>query len=85
MHSFMLLATAAALIVTGTAATDAAPRKKTQGADQATATAVKHQRGYVSKPAAGPRNGPRQGNQGWPTSVNDGSFSYGFGPGGSMR
>ena len=80
MHSFMVLATAAALIVTGTAATDAAPRKKTQGADQATATAVKHQRGYVSKPAAGPRNG-----QGWPTSVNDGSFSYGFGPGGSMR
>ena len=28
MHSFMVLATAAALIVTGTAATDAAPRKK---------------------------------------------------------
>ena len=85
MHSFMVLAAAAALIVTGTAAADAAPRKKTQVSDRATATAVKHKRGYVSRPAAGPRNRPWQANQGWPTSVNDGSFSYGFGPGGSMR
>ena len=85
MHSFMVLATAAALIVTGTAAAEAAPRKKTQAADRAAATAVKHQRGYVSRPAAGPSNHPSRANQGWPTSVNDGSFSYGFGPGGSMR
>ena len=84
MHSFMVLATAAALIVTGTAAADAAPRKKTQASDRA-AAAVKHQRGYVSRPAAAPSNRPWQGNQGWPTSVNDGSFSYGIGPGGSMR
>ena len=85
MHSFMVLATAAALIVTGTAATDAAPRKKTQASDRATATMVKHKGGYVSRPAAGPWNRPGQANQGWPTSVNDGSFSYGIGPGGSMR
>jgi hypothetical protein len=85
MHSFMVLATAAALIVTGTAAIDAAPKKKTQASDPAAATAVKQKRGYVSKPAAGPSNRPSRTNQGWPTSVNDGSFSYGFGPGGSMR
>ena len=85
MHSFMVLATAAALIVTGTAATDAGTRKKTQASDRATATAVKHKRGYVTRPAAGPWHQPLQPNQGWPTSVNDGSFSYSIGPGGSMR
>jgi hypothetical protein len=82
MHSFMVLATAAALIVTGTT-TDAAPRKKTQASDRATAAAVKHKRGYVSRPAAGPWDRPWQANQGWPTSYNDGSFSYSIGPGGS--
>jgi hypothetical protein len=82
MHSFMVLAAAAALIVTGTAATDAAPRKKTLATDRATTTAVKHQRGYVSRPAAGPWNRSWRANQGWPTSVNDGSFSYGGGFGG---
>ena len=76
MRSIMVLAAAAALIVTGTATIDAAPRKKTQGSTGA-ATA-KHKPARVSKPAARP-------NQGWPTSVNDGSFSYGVGPGGSMR
>ena len=85
MHPFMVLAAAAALIVTATAASDAAPRKKAQASDRATATAVKHKRGYVSRPAAGPWNWPSQANQGWPTSVNDGSFSYSIGPGGSMR
>jgi len=85
MHSFMVLAAAAALIVTGTAAADAGTRKKTQASERATATAVKHKRGYVSRPAAGPWNQPWQGNQGWPTSVNDGSFSYSIGPGGGMR
>ena len=84
MHSFMVLATAAALIVTGTAAADAAPRKKTQASDRATATAT-HKRGSVSTPAAGSWNRSSQDNQGWPTSVNDGSFSYSVGPGGSMR
>ena len=84
MHSFMVLATVAALIVTGTAATDAAPPKKLQASDRATATAVKHKRGHVSRPAAaGPWNRPWQANQGWPTSFNDGSFSYSIGPGGS--
>jgi hypothetical protein len=82
MHSFMVLVTVAALIVTGTAATDAAPRKKTQASDRSTATAVKHMGGYVSRPAASPWNQPWQANQGWPTSVNDGSFSYGGGLGG---
>ena len=83
MHSFMVLVAAAALIVTGTAGADAAPRKKTQASDRAAATAVKHKRGYVSRPAASPWNRPSQANQGWPTSVNDGSFSYSIGPGGS--
>jgi hypothetical protein len=78
MRSFSVLATAVALIMTGTAGVDAAPRKKVQGSDRAAATA-KQKPGQVSKPAA------RRSNQGWPTSVNDGSFSYGFGPGGSMR
>ena len=79
MHSFMVLASAAVLTVTGTAAVDAAPRKKTQASDRAAAATVKHKRATVSRPATGPAN------RGWPTSVNDGSFSYGFGPGGSMR
>jgi hypothetical protein len=78
MRSFMVLATAAALIATGTAAVDAAPRKKTQ-ADQTAGTAAKHKPAKLSRPATRPAS------QGWPTSVNDGSFSYGFGPGGSMR
>ena len=77
MRFFTVLATTAALIVTGTA--DAAPRKKTPGADQTAGTAAKHKPARISKPATRPSN------QGWPTSVNDGSFSYGVGPGGSMR
>jgi hypothetical protein len=86
MHSFMLLATAAAVILAGTATSDAASRKKPHAsADRSATVAAKHKR-HVTRPVAGrPWNQPWQGNQGWPTSVNDGSFSYGFGPGGSMR
>jgi hypothetical protein len=85
MHSFMLLATAAAVILAGTATSDGASRKKPQASADRSATVVKHKR-HVTRPVAGrPWNQPWQGNQGWPTSVNDGSFSYGIGPGGSFR
>jgi hypothetical protein len=84
MRSFMLLATAAAVILAGTATGDAAPRKKPHAsADRP--VAAKHKR-HVTRPVSNrPWNQPWQANQGWPTSVNDGSFSYGIGPGGSMR
>jgi hypothetical protein len=86
MHSFMVLATAAAVVLAGTATSDAASRKKPHAsADRSATVAAKHKR-PVTRPVAGqPWNQPRRANQGWPTSVNDGSFSYGIGPGGSMR
>jgi len=84
MHSLMLLAMAAAVILAGTATSDAAPRKKPHAsADRSATVAAKHKR-HGTRPVAG-RNQPWQANQGWPTSVNDGSFSYSTGPGGSMR
>jgi hypothetical protein len=78
MRCLIALATAAALTLTGIAATDAAPRKKTQASDRAIPTSVKHKRNHVARPAMAP-------SQGWPTSYNDGSFSYSIGPGSDAR
>ena len=78
MRCLIALAAAAALTVTGTAATDAAPRNKTQASDRAIPTSVKHKRHRVARPAIAP-------SQRWPTSYNDGSFSYSVGPGSDSR
>jgi hypothetical protein len=68
MHRFALFAAAAALILTGTA--DAAPRKKSRvNAERSAVAAAKYNRHHVAKPVV-------RSNQGWPTSFNDGSFSF---------
>jgi hypothetical protein len=86
MTRFALLATIAAVILAASATADAATKKKPRAGKPAMATT---ERGYVSRPAGaqygGPWNQPWQRNQGWPTSVNDGSFSYGIGPGRDFR
>ena len=70
MHRFTLFAAMAALILSGIATADAAPRKKPQAStDRSKAIAAQHRRHHVARPAAAP-------NQGWPTSWSDGSFSF---------
>lgn len=80
MHRFAVFAAMAAVFLAATATADAAPRKKA-GAKAERSVALKHKRHHVAPPARGPWNQPWQSNQGWPTSYNDGSFSYGIGPG----
>jgi hypothetical protein len=87
MTRFALLATIAAVVLAATATADAATKKKPRAGKPGM---VATERGYVSRPVgapygARPWNQPRQPNQGWPTSVNDGSFSYGIGPGRDFR
>jgi hypothetical protein len=74
MHRFAAFAAMAALILAAPATADAASKKKLRATSSAKVAAEpRHQ---PARPYGGPWNQPWQSNQRWPTSVNDGSFSY---------
>ena len=77
MHRLAILAAIAALLALPATA-DAAPKKKKPHATAThSAEVAAKPRPYPAHRYGGPWNQPWQSNQGWPTSINDGSFSYG--------
>lgn len=90
MHRFAVFAAVAAVFLAVPATAGAASAKKPK-AEAGKSASVKKKSGYTSRPVAqrrpngvaqpyrpgGPWNQPWQSKQGWPTSINDGSFSYG--------
>ena len=74
MHRFAVFAAMAALLALPVTA-DAAPKKKPRVTATHSAEVAAKPRHQPARPYGGPWNQPWRTNQGWPTSINDGSFS----------